>query len=736
MEQQLGAGADGSLWRAVDETLQRQVSLRVVRAGHPFGADVVDAARRAALVDDARLARVLDVGESDGITYIVTEYVQGRLFEDYLREGPLPAESVRRIIGEIAEALDRAGMRGLHHLRLSPATVCIVPDGSVKLLGTAIEAAAAGAEPDQADVASRQDAVGLISLVYAGLTGRWPGVADGPLGPAPRVTGRAVPPGDLAAGVPGDLNTLCVVTLGPGDDGPRSPGEVAEQLSPWAAASPLTEPRGIELSAPERPPAPRAEPVQDAARAAGRAGEERSAVAVAVAGEPEGEVPGSANGQDPRVTAGRASGPVASEAPAGTVPAGKVPAGKVPAGKVPASDPAPEEADAQGDAAAPGEPAGVTARPATPAAAPAPPATPPDEVVAPDTNAIPIAAVASEVITLPSTPTDHREPFPVRNAGLQPPLMQAQAFPVPADRPGSHRLSEAGHAWPTPPTASRTSVATDPETPVRPMSRLGDDILGSSGVPGVRRLDPAPPPMLGQSARPGPPSGWGSGPDDDRLGPFMPPVPIDRPPQGQARMVLGLIAGLVVLGLVFSLFALRGVMSADPLTPRSSRTQASGDPVATSAPAAVPQVTGGLVDIAGVKVLDPQGDKIENDAAAPRLIDGDSATEWRSERYDTAKFGGLSKSGIGFVVDLGEVATVTQVVVEHRGSGGVMELRTATAPNLDASTMVSTVPMEGNRLTMTLQQPVTTRYLVLWFTTLTKQSTGEFRLRVFEVSVR
>ncbi|MFZ0160608.1 MAG: hypothetical protein WAL50_16390, partial [Kineosporiaceae bacterium] len=106
LEDRLQAGPDGSLWRAVDETLERQVSVRVVRRGHPFAADVIDAARRAALVDDPRLARVLDVGESKGTTYVVTEYVQGRLLEDFLRHGPLPAETVRRIVGEAAQALD------------------------------------------------------------------------------------------------------------------------------------------------------------------------------------------------------------------------------------------------------------------------------------------------------------------------------------------------------------------------------------------------------------------------------------------------------------------------------------------------------------------------------------------------------------------------------------------------------------------------------------------------------
>jgi hypothetical protein len=130
------------------------------------------------------------------------------------------------------------------------------------------------------------------------------------------------------------------------------------------------------------------------------------------------------------------------------------------------------------------------------------------------------------------------------------------------------------------------------------------------------------------------------------------------------------------------------------------------------------------------------GDQTENGASAPRVIDGDSTTEWRSERYDSPSFGGLGKTGVGLVIDLGQKSVVSQVVVEHRGSGGTLELRTATEATYESSTLLSSVPMEGSRLVITLSQPVDTRYLVLWFTKVTRQSTGENRLRVLEVSVR
>src|SRR5947209_14149506 len=57
---------DGSLWRAVDETLERPVLVSAYAVGHPYGGEIVDAARRAALVEDPRLQRVLAAGAERG----------------------------------------------------------------------------------------------------------------------------------------------------------------------------------------------------------------------------------------------------------------------------------------------------------------------------------------------------------------------------------------------------------------------------------------------------------------------------------------------------------------------------------------------------------------------------------------------------------------------------------------------------------------------------------------------
>ena len=73
-----------SLWHAYDDTLDRAVSIRVVPLSHPRSASVVAAAQNAALVDDRRLLRVLDIialpatDSAPAANGIVSEWAQGR----------------------------------------------------------------------------------------------------------------------------------------------------------------------------------------------------------------------------------------------------------------------------------------------------------------------------------------------------------------------------------------------------------------------------------------------------------------------------------------------------------------------------------------------------------------------------------------------------------------------------------------------------------------------------------
>ena len=164
-------------WRAVDTTLDRTVGVRLVSPA--TAEDAMDAARRAAMVDEPALLRVLDVAQEDGdtgpVTYVVTEFVEADSLADLLRrDGPLPADRVRALVGETAQVLSRVAASGLHHEALEPTSVLRTPGGELKIEGLGVDAAAEGRAGAPGEQAARTDAVALVALVYAGLTGHWP----------------------------------------------------------------------------------------------------------------------------------------------------------------------------------------------------------------------------------------------------------------------------------------------------------------------------------------------------------------------------------------------------------------------------------------------------------------------------------------------------------------------------------------------------------------------------------
>ncbi len=226
-----------SAWIASDQILDRSVHVTIVAEGNVSQA--LDAARRAALVADPRLVRILDVGEHEGVGYVVSEQVSGPSLAELVSAGPLPADQARALVGEAASALEVARRRGVHHLALRPSTLHVTASGGVVITGIAVDGVLLDLGIGDARSTTRADTVGLVRLLYTALTGRWPvdPTTDAPLSSglqaAPVVQGVAVPPADLVAGVPNDLDTLCVVTLGPHDDGPQSPAELVGELEPW-----------------------------------------------------------------------------------------------------------------------------------------------------------------------------------------------------------------------------------------------------------------------------------------------------------------------------------------------------------------------------------------------------------------------------------------------------------------------------------------------------------------------
>lgn len=234
LEERLGEAAGTTYWRAVDETLSRTVTARTLAEDSGHAERVLAAARAAAVVHDHRFLRVLDASTDGGVIYVISEWVEARNLGTVLQEGPLPAPEAARIVAEASEALASAHVLGLSHQCLVPESVLIADSGQVKLVGLAVDAAVQGIAVPDLDSARAADTRGCGALLYAALTGKWPGVGDVGLPAAPLEHGRPCTPRQVRAGVPAELDlaaTRAMAAPHAVDGGSvTSPGVLAETL--------------------------------------------------------------------------------------------------------------------------------------------------------------------------------------------------------------------------------------------------------------------------------------------------------------------------------------------------------------------------------------------------------------------------------------------------------------------------------------------------------------------------
>jgi hypothetical protein len=133
--------------------------------------------------------------------------------------------------------------------------------------------------------------------------------------------------------------------------------------------------------------------------------------------------------------------------------------------------------------------------------------------------------------------------------------------------------------------------------------------------------------------------------------------------------------------------------------------------------------------------FDPEGSPDrENPDAVPFAFDGDPATSWRTERYDSAALGNLKK-GVGLLVDLGKPVAVREVRVAMLAPGAGLQLRAGDARGQSAESYGVVAELSGAERSSTLVPRSGSRaqYWVLWFTNL-PPAAGGFRAEVAEVA--
>ena len=134
IEAELGGGSFGTVFRARDLTLDREVALKVLRPGSPIPAAALLAeARAAAALNHPNVCAIHAVDSSLGAPMIVMEYVAGRPLSGFLMKGPLARQQAAGLCRQVALGMAAAHAQGVVHGDLKPANILVTPDGTVKI---------------------------------------------------------------------------------------------------------------------------------------------------------------------------------------------------------------------------------------------------------------------------------------------------------------------------------------------------------------------------------------------------------------------------------------------------------------------------------------------------------------------------------------------------------------------------------------------------------------------------
>ena len=228
-----------SSWRAHDKILNRNVGIEMLSSTDPRAGHFLGAARESTAVTDPRFLRVLDLIEDEQSHHLVIrEWARAFPLDQLLAQSPLPNRRAATVVAEVAEAMAHAHEHGVYHRRLTPHQILLKQSGAVRVvgLGVATALAPAGRQDTIADLQAYEqlDVQAIGKLLYACLTGRWPGAHVDGLPAAPTEHGRLLRPRQVRAGVSRDIDSIADRILGspPRDHAPplRKAADIARIL--------------------------------------------------------------------------------------------------------------------------------------------------------------------------------------------------------------------------------------------------------------------------------------------------------------------------------------------------------------------------------------------------------------------------------------------------------------------------------------------------------------------------
>src|SRR5439155_18667674 len=137
MLEKLGTGGMGEVYKARDTRLDRPVAIKVlpepIAKHEDLRARFEREARAVASLNHPHICTLHDIGNQDGIGYMVMEYMEGETLAARIEKGALPLDQALKFATQIADALDRSHRAGVTHRDVKPQNIMLTRDG-VKVL--------------------------------------------------------------------------------------------------------------------------------------------------------------------------------------------------------------------------------------------------------------------------------------------------------------------------------------------------------------------------------------------------------------------------------------------------------------------------------------------------------------------------------------------------------------------------------------------------------------------------
>jgi len=262
---ELGQGAMGVVYKAIDPLIDRVVAIKTINLGlaldekEEYEARFYQEAKAAGRLSHPNIVTIFDLGKSGDIAYIAMEFLQGRELRDILNDNQrLPVDNVLSIVAQVALGLAYAHEHGIVHRDVKPSNVMVGADGHVKITDFGIarmESASVRTQtgmvlgspkymsPEQVMgklIDQRSDVFSLGVVLYEMLTGRAPFVGEN-VNAIMYQTLNSIPPppGSLNSAVPDMLNFIVAKALAKGlEDRYQSAKELADDLRACREAMP------------------------------------------------------------------------------------------------------------------------------------------------------------------------------------------------------------------------------------------------------------------------------------------------------------------------------------------------------------------------------------------------------------------------------------------------------------------------------------------------------------------